>query len=329
VIWRTPRYDGPERRRKPRWRPRPFRVLLSLLALAAIGYGVAVMWLIAEESRLVSAAARTPPDEHPEFPYEQIDIARPDGVRQFAWVMRPAGAADQRPWVLFLHGNAGTIASSVSFSRYRVLRQVGVNVLAPEYRGFAGLDGEATEATVVADARAAYEYLRSGRHVPDSRIAVYGWSMGAAVAVDLAQDVVPAGLVLEAAPASLVDMTQARYPLFPIRFLMRRQFESIARIDRVRSPLLFLHSPTDVVVPISEGRRLFERARAEKQFVQVRGGHTTASFVDPATFAAAIAAFLKQHVSASAAVTVPSMPPATRRVGAAPSRASSSLRRRS
>jgi dipeptidyl aminopeptidase/acylaminoacyl peptidase len=294
VIWRTPKYTGPERRRRPRWRPKPFRVLLSLLALAAIGYAIAVLWLIGEETRIVSRAARTLPAERPAFSYEQIDIPRPDRARQFAWSMTAEGR-DDGIWVLFLHGNAATIASNVSLSRYRVLRATGLNVLAPEYRGFAGLDGVATEASLSDDARAAYEYLRQTRRVPEARIVIYGWSLGAVVAADVALDVAPAAVILEAAPASLVDITQQRYPFFPIRLLMRRQFEAIATIDRVRAPLLFLHSPDDLVVPISEGRRLFGAARAEKEFIEVQGGHLDAPDVDAPRFSRAIERFLEAH----------------------------------
>ena len=291
MIWRTPKYTGPERRRRPRWRPRPFRVLLSLLALAATGYAIIVLWLIGQETRIVTRAARALPEARPDFPYEQIDIPRPDDVRQFAWAIERAPGSEGT-WALFLHGNTATIASSSSISRCRVLRAAGLNVLAPEFRGFAGLDGDATEQSLEQDARAAYDYLRYARRIPESRIVVYGWSLGAALAADVASGARPAAVVLEAAPASILDMTQDRYPFFPIRLLMRRQFETIATIGRVRAPLLFLHSPDDAVVPIAEGRRLFEAARAEKEFVEVRGGHLDAADVDASRFTAAIAAFV-------------------------------------
>ena len=76
---------------------------------------------------------------------------------------------------------------------------------------------------------------------------------------------------------------------------MRNPFESIRRIDRVRSPILFLHSPDDAVIPIAEGRRLFDAAPGEKEFVEVRGGHVEASEVDAEHFYNAIRPFLMKH----------------------------------
>ena len=294
MIRGRPKYKGPERRKGKRWSPRPLRVLLSLLALVVLGYAAAVLWLMTQETRLVFQAGRTLAAGRPSFPYEQIDLPRADGARQFAWVMRH-GASDDGPWVLYLHGNAATIASKVNISHYGQLRALGLNVLAPEYHGFSGLDGEPTEAVLGADARAAYDYLRVTRHIAPSRIVIYGWSLGGAVAVNLASEVEQGAVILEGAAASLVDIGQRRYPFFPIRLLMRNPFDSILKIDRITSPILFLHSPDDAVIPISEGRRLFHAARGEKTFVEVRGGHVSASDIDSAHFYGSIRPFLKQH----------------------------------
>jgi hypothetical protein len=202
---------------------------------------------------------------------------------------------DARTWLLFLHGNSATIASRVNIARYRQLRALGLSVLAPEYRGFAGLAGVPTERGVYADARAAFDYLTTTLHVPPARIVIYGWSLGSAVAVDLAANEDEAAVIVEGAPASLVGIGARRYPFFPIRRIMRNPFDSIAKVDRVHSPMLFLHSPEDDIVPYEDGRRLYERAQPPKRFVDVRGGHIDANQVDEAVFVGAIRAFLDEY----------------------------------
>jgi len=292
-MFRQPKYTGPERRKAPRWRPKPFRVLATLLIIAAIGYGAAVLWLVTQETRLVFQAGSTLASSRPPFAYEQVKIPHNDGTQQFAWVMRQPGD-DSGIWVLFLHGNAATIASRVNIARYAGLRKLGVNIIAPEYRGFAGLDGVPTETSLTADARSAYSYLLARRVTP-ARIVVYGWSLGSAVAVDLASKVDEAAVVLEGAPASLVDIGRERYPFFPIRLLMRNPFDSINKVDEIHSPMLFLHSPDDTVIPIAEGRRLYEAARGDKTFVEVRGGHVNSAEEDNDRFFGAIRTFLARH----------------------------------
>ena len=269
------------------------RVLLFLLAVVAMGYAVAVLSLVNQESTLVLEAGRTLGDARPAFPYTQIDVPRKDAARQFAWVM--TGPADEGAWVLYLHGNASTIASPVNISHYREFRTIGLNVLAPEYRGFAGLDGTATEAALDIDARAAYQYLRAERHVAPERVVIYGWSLGSAVAVDLASEVDHAAVILEGAPASQAGLSQRRYPFFPVRLLMRNPFDSRSKINRIHSPLLFLHGSDDEVVPIAQGRQLFDAAHTDKRFVEIHGNHVNLADADPRTFSNAIRRFLDDH----------------------------------
>lgn len=295
MIWRSARYCGPERRRQRRWRPRPLRVTLLLLVLTVLGYGAGVVYLVSREARLVSRVGRTLGAARPAFPFEQVDIPRADGARQFAWLMPEPAAAAYAPWVLFLHGNPATVATKLNIAYYGELRKLGVSVMAPEYRGFGGLDGLPTEATLAVDARAAYDYLRTVMKIPASRIVIYGWSLGSAVAATLASEVDVAGLILEGAAASLGNLQRQRYPFFPIRLLTRNPFDSIRRIDRVRAPILFLHSSEDEVIPMSEGRLLFDAACCEKTFVEVRGGHVEATFVDTEHLYEAIRTFLAAH----------------------------------
>jgi uncharacterized protein len=276
-------------------RPRritPARIAGALLALVVAAYAAALLFLVTQETRLVFQAGRPLSENRPSFPYEQVEVPRADGAGQFAWVMRsPAATA----WVLFLHGNSATVASRVNIARYAELRALGLNVVAPEYRGFAGLEGIPSEPSVTEDARAAYDYLTRTMQVSPTRLVIYGWSLGSAVAVNLASQSASAAVILEGAPASLVSIGEQQYPFFPIRLIMRNPFESISKIERVRAPVLFLHSPEDEIIPLGEGRRLYERANQPKRFVEVKGGHIYPHERDRAVFFGAIRSFLDDH----------------------------------
>jgi uncharacterized protein len=278
--------------------------LVVLVALLAGIYAAIVVRLMLQETQLVFRTNVARADTHPRFPYEQVELPRADGLRQFAWVMKrdpaqPAGGIEDW-WVLYLHGNAATIGSRSNVAHYARLHELGVNVLAPEYRGFNGLDGVPTEAGVGTDARTAYDYLRLHEHIPPTRVVIYGWSLGAAIAVDLASQVQARAVVLEGAPASVVDIGQQRYPLIPVRLIIRNPFHAIRKIGQVKAPLLFLHSPDDRVVPFAEGRRLFEAAPSPKTFVEVRGGHVEASETDRDHFYGALKQFFAGLTTAGA-----------------------------
>ena len=66
------------------------------------------------------------------------------------------------------------------------------------------------------------------------------------------------------------------------------------RLNHAPSPKLFLHSRYDEIVPIEEGRRLFDAAPSPKQWVEVTGGHIYAAEKDPAFFAH-VESFMVEH----------------------------------
>lgn len=286
------------------------RALIAVAVLVIAAYVAGAAWLMSQETRLLFNAGAPLPQSRPAAPFEQVTVppasdhplqavraameSHGGGRPPFAWVMQNAQEPLAKAWVIFLHGNSATVASRVNIHHYEQLRKLGLNVLAPEYHGFAGVEGTPSEAAMEGDARAAYQLLHVQLRVPARRIIVYGWSLGSAVAVDLASRVNAAAVILEGAPASIADVGQERYPYFPVRWLIRNPFESIAKIGRVHAPVLFLHSAGDEIVPIEQGQRLFAAANEPKRFVTVHGGHVYASERDP-TFFPAIRTFLAQY----------------------------------
>jgi pimeloyl-ACP methyl ester carboxylesterase len=120
----------------------------------------------------------------------------------------------------------------------RALRSFGYGVLSFDYRGFGGNAGEPTEEGVYTDAESAYAYLTQNLRVPPTRVILAGRSLGSAVAVELATRVNVAGLVLFS-PIDSVPLVGARlYPWFPVRHFARNQFDNLAKVDRLQSPVV-------------------------------------------------------------------------------------------
>jgi fermentation-respiration switch protein FrsA (DUF1100 family) len=110
----------------------------------------------------------------------------------------------------------------------------------------------------------AYDRLKS-LGPDDEEIVVYGESLGTAVAVQVAANRRPAGLVLESPFSSAVDVGSYLYPLLPVHWLLKDRFESLRHIHKVKAPLLVLHGEDDRIVPARLGRKLFEAAPPPKK----------------------------------------------------------------
>jgi fermentation-respiration switch protein FrsA (DUF1100 family) len=124
-------------------------------------------------------------------------------------------------------------------------------------------------------------------------IVVFGKSLGGAVAVDLAADVAPAGLIVESSFTSIPDMARRHYPFVPPS-LIRTRMDSLAKIGTVQCPKLFIHSRHDEVVPFSMGERLFEAAAPPKGFHEVAGAaHNETWVVGGSSYLAAVGEFIE------------------------------------
>ncbi len=159
--------------------------------------------------------------------------------------------------MLLCHGNAGNVGDRVMHAA--LLSKVGFDVLLFDYRGYGQSTGSPSEEGTYRDARAARKAL------PDGARAIYlGESLGGAVALALARESPPAGLVLQSTFASVRQMARLHYPFIPAG-LVPDAYPSIGRIGELDAPLLVLHGERDDIVPVSQGRALFEAAPEPKQ----------------------------------------------------------------
>jgi fermentation-respiration switch protein FrsA (DUF1100 family) len=267
----------------------------TILAGAVLIYGGILALLRVYESRLIyfpgpeHRLVAPPPSLG--LPIQRVEITTEDAVKLVSWVI-PAESPSSL-WLLVCHGNAGNLSEFDRPVHYAGLRQLGLNLLAFDYRGYGESGGAPSEAGLYRDADAAYRYLTNQRGVPANRIVIFGHSLGSAVAVDLASRVPSAGLILEGAFTSATDRGQELYPYRPVRWIARSRFSSVDKIARMTVPKLFLHAKGDEVIPLAHGRRLYEAASPPKTFVELRGGHGDAFDVDSMTYFGSIANFLR------------------------------------
>jgi fermentation-respiration switch protein FrsA (DUF1100 family) len=195
-----------------------------------------------------------------------------DGIRLGAWYF-PAG----RSAVLVCNGNGGDRSMRAPLAA--ALNRLGHSVLLFDYRGYGGNPGSPTEDGLAADARAAQAWLAAQPDV--GRIAYFGESLGAAVAIGLAMQRPPAALVLRSPFTSLPDVAAVHYPWLPARRLLLDRYPSIDRIASLSAPLLVIAGDRDDIVPDSLSRRLYDAACEPKRYVVIRGaGHNDPDLLD-------------------------------------------------
>ena len=220
--------------------------------------------------------------------YEDVDFVAEDGARLRGWWI-PKDPA--RGTLLYCGGHAGNLGTRIGIAE--ALRRLDVNVFLFDYRGYGESRGFPTERGLYRDARAAYEVIRA-RYADAEQppVMVYGNSLGAAVAVQLALDKPVKGLVLQSAFTSVLELGAYLHPGLPIRLFSRFHFDSLTKISRVTAPKLVAHSETDQRVPVALGRRLFEAAAEPKEYAPLAGPHGEPGWVSTPAYWPALERFV-------------------------------------
>eukprot|EP00633_Aureoumbra_lagunensis_P009972 CAMPEP_0197309318 /NCGR_PEP_ID=MMETSP0891-20130614/7889_1 /TAXON_ID=44058 ORGANISM="Aureoumbra lagunensis, Strain CCMP1510" /NCGR_SAMPLE_ID=MMETSP0891 /ASSEMBLY_ACC=CAM_ASM_000534 /LENGTH=364 /DNA_ID=CAMNT_0042794309 /DNA_START=798 /DNA_END=1892 /DNA_ORIENTATION=- len=142
-----------------------------------------------------------------------------------------------------------------------------------DYRGFGLSHGSPSEKNAYQDLRLCirsylehrYQYTLSNNTAP--KIFLYGHSLGASVALDLAADKKSPlfasilGLILDGAPASIFRALDSKTWAAPSTLLSPLDpFPNFKKIPRIQCPVWFCHGLRDPICPITNGLRLHDAA---------------------------------------------------------------------
>ncbi len=197
--------------------------------------------------------------------YEDVVFTASDDVQLHGWYV--PGSIDVT--FLWFHGNAGNISHRLS--NLKVMHdELAVNIFIFDYRGYGQSQGTPSEQGTYLDAMAALDSLKSREDISTNRIVYYGRSLGGALAVELARQESPYGLILESSFPSVTYMARKANPL-PLWRLLRTKYDSAAKVPHIQAPLLQMHGDMDDTVPLEAGRALFEAANTPKEFYVIPG----------------------------------------------------------
>ncbi|NQV28194.1 MAG: alpha/beta hydrolase [Rhodopirellula sp.] len=272
---------------------KPFATLLGVLSVVGcLSSGVDVSPLVSQAS--AEQAAELPEQRRPlnVRSLDELLLFQPTRYPQGDW--QPIGLEFDDVWItssdgtkihgwycptekpvavlLYCHGNGGNLAGRAATLQL-LQEKLHLSVLIFDYRGYGRSEGKATVAGAIADARAARTELAKLAKVNESEIVLMGRSLGGAIAVQLAADASPRGLIVESSFSSLREVAREHFP--KLAWLVpKNKLDSAQAIATIQCPLLQSHGDADRVISYESGRRLFAAARDPKHFVTLAGiGH--------------------------------------------------------
>jgi fermentation-respiration switch protein FrsA (DUF1100 family) len=195
-------------------------------------------------------------------------VTEADGVRvHVAFV--PSSGAHPDVTMIYFHGQSNNVGSS--WPRVEALYPLGVNLAVVDPRGYGLSTGTPSEPGIHADVQAVWDDL-AARGLDQSKFVIYGRSLGAAFAIDLAAVRTPMALVTESAFASIAAMVRdGAYVDLPPGFVADSRWDNLAKIPHVPAPYLAFHGLADDYVKYQYSEELTAAHPGKTQLILVPG----------------------------------------------------------
>jgi pimeloyl-ACP methyl ester carboxylesterase len=202
--------------------------------------------------------------------YQFVETKTSDGLTLRA-AYRPA--ADGKATLLFFHGNGDSIEGAGAATQ--MLTDAGYGAFLVEYRGYGGNPGSPSEDGFYRDGEAAIKWLARNA-IASKDIVIVGNSIGSGAATEMALRHNPKALVLVSAFASLPYVVSDLYPILPAQWLARDRYDNVAKLGRIKSPILILHGDSDNLVRPANAYALAKSAPNAKRIMVAGKGHELA-----------------------------------------------------
>ena len=190
---------------------------------------------------------------------QEVKIVTDDNIDLLAWYHNKD--INKFKTIIFLHGNDGSLENRIH--KINHFEDMNINFLLLSWRGFSGNKGKPTEKGLYQDARSAVKWLVK-QGVIEENIIIYGESLGTGITTEIAQNKNFAGIILETPFTSMVAAGKSKYPIFPIKLLLKDKYESDKKIKNIKSPVLIMHGEEDQIVPFWMGEKMFQMANEPK-----------------------------------------------------------------
>ncbi len=203
------------------------------------------------------------------FPGSEIQWKSREGEVLRGWWVKPEHW-EKKPILLYFGGNAEEVSGNLGDNP---LLQEASWVLV-NYRGYGLSAGKPSAKSLKADALEIYDQVAKLPGVEPGRIFLFGRSLGAALALEVASHRPAAGLILVTPWDSLGALAKNHYPFFPVGWILKDPWDSVALAKKIRLPVLMLVGGRDSVIPPENSERLFQELPSQKQIQRISpAGH--------------------------------------------------------
>ncbi len=217
--------------------------------------------------------------------FEPVRILTKDCVKLYGWFIKPK---QNLPIIMFCHGQSENISKWQDSAIF--LEKLGFGALFFSYRGHYKSAGRPSEEGIYMDAETMIDFLKK-KGCSTQDIVIWGRSLGSCIACEMALRHNLKGIILESsilnitsASTSLKDWYIKQFNLNIFKDLINKAFEKIdfiqkfendKKIEKIKCPILIIHSQNDVKIHYSIAQKLHKLNPQSTLYISDKGEHNT------------------------------------------------------
>lgn len=205
-------------------------------------------------------------------------------------------AAKPKATILFFHGAGGNVTTYTFMTKPLV--DNGFQIVMVDFRGYGKSTGKPTHQNVAEDGQKFFDVITQRNDVKNTKILLYGASLGSQIATHLARtnkDKI-SGLIIDGGMSSFADIAAFFAPDYKamLQQMLASVYSAKEDIQYTKGlPSLFIYSKNDKTVPFSQGQEIYANASEPKQFLEFTADHLEAVKEKPAEVVKSIESLLK------------------------------------
>ena len=237
-----------------------------------------------------------PRRQHGKSPAGSYDLKVPV-TEDIDIVCRAYPAKEDHHWLLYFHGNGEVVSDYDGIAP--LFNSRGINLIVADYRGYGASGGSPTFQNLVGDALKIFDYsLNLHGNNDKTKWFVMGRSLGSISALEIAHrccDILN-GVIIESGFLSVSRLiNHLGLPAAGDLSLLENSYRNLAA--EITAPALIIHGEQDRLVPLSQGKELFDALGSPQKELLVMPGadHNDIFFVDTKRYMEAIELFIEKE----------------------------------
>lgn len=218
-----------------------------------------------------------------EFDYDEMYLFLSDGTKIHAALFKPNDSIKVKS-TIFHHAGNGMSLNDSQKRFYSPLIKNGFQIFTYERRGYGKSTGKADNSQVLKnDANEIFDKVSNFQEVKDSKIIIWGTSIGGIFATANASDRNNkiSGLIIESAFSSFPDVAKfyaSEINLekfkFVIPLIVNNDFPTNREMKNIDKPVVIIHSTEDKKIPFEFSEEIYENSNKEStEFWRIKGKH--------------------------------------------------------